>query len=241
MPFDLCVGCRKARFPFVSHKTQCPRSPTSKMSPTMSKHHIIYHQAKRHDVTNSTRIDFLDHHVAKPRANARPPRPPLRSLGPHPRHSLRDFLFAHHIFATIYSLNTVFLQHSIHHPRSRTTLQLLPSAHQHISTEDEDKYTRNSTYSCNLSVTPFQSLPPIHFERFYQYIPDLSSEENDAYTDGVNIMYDMLRGPGQLHVQPEQKVIGKFREVRCDDPSSEMMSPLSYIGPKDLSTGRILK
>ena len=27
-------------------------------------------------------------------------------------------------------------------------------------------------------------------------------------------MYDTLRGPGQLHVQPEQKVVGKFRAVR---------------------------
>ena len=55
------------------------------------------------------------------------------------------------------------------------------------------------------------------------------------YTDGVNIMYDTLRGPGRLHVQPEQKVIGKFREVRYDDPFNELALPLSYIGPKDFA------
>jgi hypothetical protein len=105
----------------------------------------------------------------------------------------------------------------------------------HISTEDEDMYTCNSAYSCNLSAAPFQSLRPMHFGRFYRYIPDLSGEEDDAYTDGVNIMYDTLRGPGQLHIQPEQKVIGKFRQVRYHDPSNELESPPSYIGPKDFA------
>ncbi|KAF3048038.1 hypothetical protein E8E12_008045 [Didymella heteroderae] len=84
----------------------------------------------------------------------------------------------------------------------------------HISTEDKGAYTRNDNYACNLSpITPFQSLPPVHFGRFYRYIPDLSGEEDDVYTDGVNIMHDTLHGPGQLHVQPEQKVVGDFREV----------------------------
>jgi hypothetical protein len=106
----------------------------------------------------------------------------------------------------------------------------------HISTNDEGVYTRNDNYACNLSATAlFQPLPPVHFGRFYQYVPDLSGEEDDVYTDGVNFMHDMLRGPGQLHVQPEQKVIGKFREVQYGDSSNELASPLSYIGPKDFA------
>src|SRR5689334_22442631 len=43
----------------------------------------------------------------------------------------------------------------------------------HISA-DEAVDTRNATYACNLPRTPFQSRPPVHFGRFYQYIPGLS-------------------------------------------------------------------
>lgn len=103
----------------------------------------------------------------------------------------------------------------------------------HISTADEAVYTQTDTYACNLSpTTPFLSLPAVQFDRFYQYMPDLSGEEDDVYTDGVKVMYDTLRGPGHLHVQPEQKVIGKFRAVRYDDTSNKLLSPRSYAKAK---------
>lgn len=103
----------------------------------------------------------------------------------------------------------------------------------HISADDA-VYTRNATYACNLPSTPFQSRPPVHFGRFYQYVPELSGEEDDVYTDGVNVVYDTLRGPGQLHVQPEQKVISGFREVRYDGSCNELGSPIEHIGPEDI-------
>lgn len=104
----------------------------------------------------------------------------------------------------------------------------------HISTEDSSVYTRNDSYACNLSpITPHKSLPPVDFGRFYHYIPDQSSEEDDVYTDGRNVMFDTLRGHGIMDVRPEQKVLGEFKGVNFDSTPTDIESPMSFIGPKE--------
>lgn len=102
----------------------------------------------------------------------------------------------------------------------------------HISTEDLSVYTRNDSYACNLSpITPHKSLPPVDFVRFYHYIPDQSSEEDDVYTDRRNVMFDTLRGHGNLDVRPEQKVLGEFKGVNFDSTPTDIKSLLLFVGP----------
>lgn len=48
------------------------------------------------------------------------------------------------------------------------------------------------------------------------------------YTDGVNTMYDMLRGPGQLHIHPEQKVVGEYKRIHYDDHTVWLTEPLQH-------------
>lgn len=53
------------------------------------------------------------------------------------------------------------------------------------------------------------------------------------YTDGVNVMYDTMRGHGKLDVRPEQKMVGGFQHIDYNATSAKHASRLSLLGPKE--------
>ena len=106
----------------------------------------------------------------------------------------------------------------------------------HISTPTSSVYTRSEGYACNRSLlTPDRNLPPVHFGQFYHYIPTESTEQDDVYTNGLDIIVDAPRGKGRVQVASEPKVLGGLNDFVTTEPPTptEVTSPLSVVGPHD--------
>ncbi|KAF2624124.1 hypothetical protein BU25DRAFT_476777 [Macroventuria anomochaeta] len=106
----------------------------------------------------------------------------------------------------------------------------------HISTLTSPVYTRNESYAYQMNPRS-QDLRTEQVGRFYHYIPNESTEQDDVYTDGVNTIVDAPRGKGTVQITPEPKVLGNCKDVVFYErrTPAEIKSPLLFIGPTDFS------